>query len=331
MTATPQPFRAGRTVDPAEVAASPAFSGTYTLLADVSEFQPNVADATYLKWSRGIIIRALYGTTTDAAWYGGQRRADLHAGGAKFVGIYAYLVTSESAEAQAQAFRALVGDPRPGEVFIPDIEQGDHALLTAWYNAMLSLYGPAIDPYLWPYTGEDFGESIGILPVEWIAAYQANEPSSPHKLWQFTDAYDIPGVGVADCSVFHGSIDELAALAYQTPAPAPKPPAAWTYGAPGRLEVTPGHTDFHASWSEPADSPDTPAFYRLWVYKGSMCTSKTLVDTYPWTQEDGTETSPDPGGLEPGTLYTLHVAAFGPGGTRSRADVFVSAQFITGK
>jgi hypothetical protein len=36
-----------------------------------------------------------------------------------------------------------------------------------------------------------------------------------HKLWQFTDAFKVPGVGTADCSVFHGSIDDLAALAYQ--------------------------------------------------------------------------------------------------------------------
>jgi len=30
-----------------------------------------------------------------------------------------------------------------------------------------------------------------------------------------TDAFAVPGVGTADCSVFHGSIDDLAALAYQ--------------------------------------------------------------------------------------------------------------------
>ena len=48
----------------------------------------------------------------------------------------------------------------------------------------------------------------------------------PHLLWQFTDAYQVPGIGTCDCSVYHGTIDQLAALAYagQPAAPAPN----WT-------------------------------------------------------------------------------------------------------
>jgi len=222
----PKAFRAGGDVRGMPLLKSAAAA---TYLCDVSEFEPSIADATYLRWSRAIIIRALYGDAhDDAAWYGGARRADLHAGGALFVGCYQYLVGSQSGAAQAQAFHKLVGAIKPGEVFIADIEEGDRALLTAWYNAMVSLYGSGIKPYLWTYTGLVFGEAEGILPVQWIADYTSTEPSTPHKLWQFSDSYQVPGVGTADCSVFHGTIDQLAELAYRTPSkpkpsPAPKP------------------------------------------------------------------------------------------------------------
>lgn len=211
-----RPFRAGRGSQPA-----PKFTPVSTAadpvvyLADVSEFQPNIADAAYVKWSHAIIIRALYGDQhADHAWYGGERRADLHAAGIQFMGIYQYLVSSQSGQAQAQAVRQLVGAIQPGEVFIADFEEGNHALLTAWYNEMLALYA-GIAPFLWTYAGLSFGRLNGALPVQIIAAYDQGEPVTPHRLWQFTDSFPIPGVGIADCSLFHGTMAQLAALAYK--------------------------------------------------------------------------------------------------------------------
>jgi hypothetical protein len=203
------------------------------LLADISEFDPSIADAAYLAWSKAVAIRAAYGDAhDDRAWYGGQRRALLHAGGAKFLGVYQYLVAGQSGAAQARAFHALVGAIEPGEVFIADFEEGNRGVLEAWRAEMLSLYGQAIAPYLWAYTGLYFGEAQGVLPVQWIADYGAPEPSTPHKLWQFSDSYQVPGVGVADCNVFHGTIGELAALAYQPsrPKPPPAPAPQWPAG-----------------------------------------------------------------------------------------------------
>jgi hypothetical protein len=186
------------------------------LLADISEFQPNIADAAYLEWSKAIVIRALYGTAhDDAAWYGGQRRADLHAGGVEFLGIYQYLVAGQSGVAAAQAFHSLVGPIQKGEIFIADFEEGAKSALTDWYNEMVALYGEAIAPYLWTYSGLEFGESVGLAPWQWLADYTSVEPTVPaHILWQFTDAYSIPGVGTADCSIFHGTLAELVAMTY---------------------------------------------------------------------------------------------------------------------
>jgi peptidoglycan hydrolase-like protein with peptidoglycan-binding domain len=55
-----------------------------------------------------------------------------------------------------------------------------------------------------------------------VAAYGQPEPAVRHKLWQFTDNFQVPGVGRADCSIFHGTIDQLAALAW------PARTATWT-------------------------------------------------------------------------------------------------------
>lgn len=222
MTRRP-PFRAGD-VSAAAIKPEASAAGPRVLLCDISEFQSNLADAVYLAWSKAIVIRAVYGSAhDDHAWYGGQRRALLHAGGARFLGIYAYLVAGQSGAVQAQAFRRLVGAIRPGEVFIADFEEGAKPVLEEWRAEMLALYGAAIAPHLWTYSGLWFGESRGVLPVEWIAAYQSSEPVTPHRLWQFTSSFDVPGVGPADCSVFHGDIDQLAALAWQGTKPPPPP------------------------------------------------------------------------------------------------------------
>src|SRR5690349_21787089 len=100
-------FRAGRQRGEQAEATQPAAaefltSGPSVLLADCSEFQPNISDAAYLAWSKAIVIRAAYGAQhTDRAWFGGQRRELLHAGGARFIGIYQYLVAGQDAAAQA--------------------------------------------------------------------------------------------------------------------------------------------------------------------------------------------------------------------------------------
>lgn len=227
----PAPFRAGRAEAPAAVprlAAHGAAAGPEgTLLADVSEFQPDIADATYLRWSQAIVIRALYGTRIDKAWYGGARRDALHAGGARFIGIYAY-ITGQDITAQAKALISLLGTLRPGEKVIADIEEGPGSQQARWVTWAKAINAALGDPP-WDYSGLNYAAAHGLQPVTWVAAYGTAEPAAPHKLWQFTDQFTVPGVGVCDCSVFHGSIDELAALAYQ-PVPAKTAPAAAFHG-----------------------------------------------------------------------------------------------------
>ena len=216
-------------------------------LADVSEYQPDIDDAVYVAWSHGIMIRALYGDAhVDGAWYGGARRADLHTAGIKFLGIYQYLVSGQSGASQARAFHNLVGPIQNGEVFVADFEEGDKAMLTDWYNEMIALYGSRITNYLWTYTYLDFGESTGVLPVQWIADYSTSEPSTHHVLWQFTDAYNVPGIGTCDCNRYDGTISALASLgwggipAYHVTTDAP---GRWV----GQVTLTGTGTD-HKTW-----------------------------------------------------------------------------------
>jgi GH25 family lysozyme M1 (1,4-beta-N-acetylmuramidase) len=242
----PVMFRAGgapgETAQPGPVTPEAlAAAGPRVLLADISEFQPDIADAAYLKWSQAIIIRAAYGDQhDDSAWYGGQRRAALHAGGVKFLGIYQYLVAGQDPAEQAAVLVRMLGALRPGEKVIADIEEGSGDLAATWriWSAEIAA---ALGDEPWNYSGLNFAAAHGLAPVDWVAAYQGTEPSVTHRLWQFTDSYQVPGVGTCDASVFHGTIGELAALAYQgspekggtmtTPAPAPAPviQAGWEH------------------------------------------------------------------------------------------------------
>jgi hypothetical protein len=325
----PVAFRAGAVTGAAAAEQfAPAATAGGVLLSDISAWQPDIADAAYLAWSRAVAIRAMYGTITDRAWYGGARRDNLHAGGARFVGLYQYLTAGQDAAVQAHALVSLVGNLRQGEKLVCDIEEGpagqQAARFRQWSAVITGAYGAAAEP--WLYAGLDFAAAAGLDP-QWEAAYRNTEPGGNHLLWQFSETYPVPGVGIADCSLFRGTIDQLAALGWQaTPAP---PPASWTYGAPRNLTVTPGHHDFHAAWSPPAGAPSAPDHYLVWVYEGTACNRQTLVAKYP-RKEQGTETSPDPGSLTPGTTYTVHVSAFGADGAHTAPDVFASAVFTTG-
>ena len=212
---------------PAAVAVHARATGPQVLLADISEFEPDVNDAMYLAWSGAIVIRAAYGDQhDDRAWYGGARRDALHAGGARFIGCYQYVTAGQDPAAQAAALVRLLGSLRPGEKVIADIEEGPGNLRETWGIWSAGIAG-ALGDEPWCYSGLNFASAHGLAPVEWVAAYQSAEPGVAHRLWQFTDAFQVPGVGTCDCSVYHGTIDELAALAYGAQ-PAPQPAPGWT-------------------------------------------------------------------------------------------------------
>ncbi len=232
-------FRAGGLPPGPVITPAAVITGPRVLLCDASEFQSNIVDAAYLTWSKAIIIRALYGSQhEDRAWYGGARR---DAGGVRFLGVYAYLVAGQDAATQAHALVSLIGHLRQGEKLVCDIEEGPPGEQAArwrqWSAVITAAYGPQAAP--WLYAGESFAGAAGLSP-HWVAAYRNTEPGGSHLLWQFTNAFPVPGVGTCDCSVFRGTIGQLAAHGWQAtvtppqkpppvkdtpaPVPAPKPP-----------------------------------------------------------------------------------------------------------
>jgi putative peptidoglycan binding protein len=235
--ARPVPFRAGRAPGLAAVpdawvreAREAHAAGSRVLLADVSEFQPDVHDAAYLQWSKAIIIRAAYGDAhDDRAWYGGDRRRQLHDGGVQFLGIYQYIVAGQDVTAQAMAFCRLLGTLSKGEYLVGDWEEGggnQAGRRATWNHVVASETGFAPGSY----SGRLYAADHGLAPVEWIASYGGSEPSGPHLLWQFTDAFDVPGIGRTDCSVHGGPLSDLTAHTWgHAPAkpPAQAPPFPW--------------------------------------------------------------------------------------------------------
>jgi peptidoglycan hydrolase-like protein with peptidoglycan-binding domain len=208
------------------------------LIVDISEFQPNISDATYLKWSQAAIIRAMYGDAhDDKAWYGGARRDALHSGGVRWLGIYQYIVASQPVATQARALLALIGTLRAGELLIADIEEGEGNQLARW-RAWAQVIKAATGQAPWSYSNLDFAREHGLKP-DWVAAFGTVPPPKPWTLWQFSESYEVPGVGTADCSRFDGAIDQLAGLGYQpepakapAPKPAPKPAPTASPGLP---------------------------------------------------------------------------------------------------
>ena len=256
---TRKPWRAGTAnpgYQPGQIVTPHITTPEVVLLADVSEFQPDIADAVYLNWSKAIVIRAAYGDAhDDKAWYGGARREDLHKGGVKFLGIYQYIVASQDVGQQADVMASIIGDLEEGS--------GDQkGRWLSWASEISKLLGQ--DP--WNYSGLNFAAEHGISPVDWVADYTVNEPGVSHRLWQFTDSFTVPGVGTADCSLFHGNIDELAALGYQDPKTAVQPTTVkatprWTSI---QLNWTGGHApEGYEVYLTDGDSPNAPAMDKV--------------------------------------------------------------------
>lgn len=309
-TARPVPFRAGRQAAEHGLAAAelaevmpPDFGSSAVLLADVSEYQPQV-DAAYLSWSQAIVIRAMYGDAhDDAAWYGGERRAFMHASGARFLGIYQYIVVGQDITAQAKALVALLGKLEPGEKIIGDLEEGagnQAARRDTWTRVLQDAYGDTP----WIYSGENFAASTGLAPVDWVAAYGVVEPSPRHQLWQFTDAMTVPGIaGTVDCSVYHGTIDDLAAQAWQGPV------TRWAYPAPGGLHVAKQtRSGYTLAWDPVTHDGAAPASWSVYTYQNGR-----LVDhqnSVPGTS--ASEYGPHGNGMPAGTYVTRVWANGGP-------------------
>ena len=180
-------------------------------IADYSEFQGDIHPPA----NQIVIIRADNGWRADNDFT--VNRANAHAAGCPAVGLYQYLPATVDPAGAAQELLQLVGQLAANEWLICDLEEGagdQQPRWIAWRNTVLA--GTNRGP--WLYSGLAFAAAHDLHP-DWLAAYQPSEPSTPHKLWQNTDAHPWPW-GKADGSVFDGTLPQfLAAIGINLPGP----------------------------------------------------------------------------------------------------------------
>jgi GH25 family lysozyme M1 (1,4-beta-N-acetylmuramidase) len=272
------------------------------LVPDLSEWQGAVDWHALTAAYPAAIIRVHNGTRADKTFSANRRNA--HAAGIRALGLYAYLVADRDPVDQAAEFVHEVGHLQAGEWPIVDCEAGagdQSARVRKWAAYVARALG-AVQP--WLYSGESFYRDHGLshagIPAirTWIAAYRSTEPTTGHKLWQYTDHRTVPGVsGPVDCSEFHGTVQQL--LAATRPAPTQGPTSSASHPFP---------TGLHPGGTNPSARPLQQALKRT----GWMDKHVQESDNYgPITQHAVAGFNQKHGFSDKGTLYD---PAIGPHG-----------------
>lgn len=219
------------------------------------------------------------------------RRARAGQLGYKWLGLYQFVRPTQDLIQQADMFCHVIGKLGPHEIPIMDLElsnssKGSEALhAVAWMGRVRERLGRTP----WLYSFVSFVEDHGLAGLfngtdfhTWIAAYSAAEPALGHTLWQSTNGTAgshqtrWPGAGFCDTSVFHGTLDQLAAVTFpgqHHPAPPPpanggKPVATPIPGAPAPIRVDSGGPDKPVK--VPAGEWVTLHFPRRWNDAGAV-------------------------------------------------------------
>ncbi len=183
---------------------------------DISENQGQVDFDALLPNVDFVIVRASYGPGRVDA-YGEEYREKVRAGG-RLLAHYHYALPNESAAPeQARVFLDSIGDLRPGEPLIVDIEEDANDL--AWWAEMfcrILLDVTGKPPLL--YTNRDylqrhgFGNvaalDCGLWLADWTGSVETPANTSPFAFAafkQYTDAAPLPGFAApVDGDVFYG-------------------------------------------------------------------------------------------------------------------------------
>lgn len=207
--------------------------------------------------------------------------------------------------------------------------------LPHWYWQQLG--SPALAPFA--------SRSMAIVSSDYTTYTDANSGPGwqPYggmtpAIWQYTSTLQFNGyrcdfnafrgtfAGKQDPPSITGCLSELRALATTGKYTAPTADG-WTYDAPRALVASGGHTSVDLTWQPPAGAPVPPAEYLVYIYRGTLANTRTLVDSYP---RRATSSPWQGGGLVQDQSYTAHVVASGPGGSHVHPFTYASAQFKTG-
>jgi GH25 family lysozyme M1 (1,4-beta-N-acetylmuramidase) len=189
---------------------------TDLLIGDVNDAHTVTGWAAYAAFSPVLIAKATQGTGFVSPTFEAQR-AGAAAARLQAFGIYHFWQPGADPVAQAEHAVATIGTLRtePLEWLILDVETGDDM---ADYHAFCVRADAALGRTTWLYGGEQLTAAATARP-RWIARYYDQTPDPAHApgigevLWQFADAYPVPGVGPADCSVYRGDVAAFLAVA----------------------------------------------------------------------------------------------------------------------
>jgi hypothetical protein len=186
-------------------------------IPDVSEHQATV---DFGKVGPAVILRAHNGRRADSTFHARQAQARAH----QIVrGFYIYLVKDRDAATQGREAAAVIGRLQPGEFIAVDLEEGDGDQ-SARAQAAAAVLDKACGGHAWVYSGEAF-DHAHLAHVTgrrlWLAAYRTSPEPKGDLLWQHSDKEPHPGIGPCDCSIYHGTAQQLRNLI----SPPPKPPA----------------------------------------------------------------------------------------------------------
>ena len=198
-----------------------------------------------------LIIRAYNGHRADPTFADNRKAA--HDAGVVELGIYAYIETVQRKSKktgkllppplpiadQAKGFLKVVGDWAPNEFPMIDIEEGAKSPARArpdetWLEIVEAVTLPAGTVAI-VYSGLNYAQNHNLKERVREAARRSSprtdtkEPGQDlirHDLWQHSNGTDPkrnkkpghvdPQLGAVDCSIFHGSIEDLTALVHPT-------------------------------------------------------------------------------------------------------------------
>jgi lysozyme len=172
-------------------------------IIDVSHHQERVDwDKVLASGVAGGICRATRGPTFKDGTFKPNWAALGRAGAVR--GAYHYAQPQlSSATSQAASFLEQVGDPKPSDILVLDVEEGSGDL-SRWSLDFLRAVEQATGMRPWFYSNPDFIQhhisdaALARHPL-WLARYRQTPPEAPRpwsvwRLWQHTDNARVPGV-----------------------------------------------------------------------------------------------------------------------------------------
>lgn len=178
--------------------------------ADISGFQPSIDWHMYRTFSDMVAIKTSEGIGFRDPIFASHRSGAI-AAGIETIWYYHFgrPEFGNAPQAEARYFQSVAGPIRQADRVILDIETGSHTAqwALAFMQELATFYPNQVGVYSYAsYVTDNLqNPALAQYPL-WFALYNPNQPATPAPwkqlvAWQFSDAFQVPGIGICDCSV----------------------------------------------------------------------------------------------------------------------------------